>query len=363
MKILIVSKALVLSSYRHKLTELARLGVDVTAVIPPYWRDSGGLQRFEQGQDEGLRVILSPTRLNGHYHVHYYPQLPHIIRRARPDLIQLDEEPYNLATFLGARAARRLGIPSVFFTWQNIDRSYPLPFRLMEKRVYRWSARALAGSHEAATVLRQKGYARPVSVVPQFGVDPNVFHPGPRGNGCFRIGFLNRLIPGKAPLIAVEAVASLDGDAHMLMVGDGEMRQDVRSAIKARNLGARVTLRHRVPSSEMPDVMRGLDVVILPSLTTPTWKEQFGRVLIEAMACGIPVVGSDSGEIPNVIGDAGLIVPEGDAQALADALRRLRSEPALSADLAERGRKRVLERFTHAHIAAATLRAYEQMLA
>ena len=71
-----------------------------------------------------------------------------------------------------------------------------------------------------------------------------------------------------------------------------------------------------MPSTEVPAVLRALDVLVLPSLTTPSWKEQFGRVLQEAMACAIPVVGSDSGEIPHVIGDAGLVTPEGDAAAL-----------------------------------------------
>ena len=70
--------------------------------------------------------------------------------------------------------------------------------------------------------------------------------------------------------------------------------------------------------------MRRFDVLVGPSLTTPRWKEQFGRMLVEAMACGVPVIGSDSGEIPHVIGDAGIVVPEGDRVALCAAIARLR---------------------------------------
>jgi glycosyltransferase involved in cell wall biosynthesis len=74
-------------------------------------------------------------------------------------------------------------------------------------------------------------------------------------------------------------------------------------------------------------------------------------VLVEAMACGVAVIGSDSGAIPDVIGDAGLIVPEGNVDALAAALRRLTSTPALRADFAARGRARVLAEYTNDAVA------------
>ena len=101
----------------------------------------------------------------------------------------------------------------------------------------------------------------------------------------------------------------------------------------------------------MPTVLARIHCLAVPSLTTRTWKEQFGRVIVEALACGVPVVGSDSGEIPNVVGEAGIVVREGDAGALRGALRRLATDAALRAELARRGRDRVLERFTHRRIA------------
>jgi glycosyltransferase involved in cell wall biosynthesis len=113
----------------------------------------------------------------------------------------------------------------------------------------------------------------------------------------------------------------------------------------------------------MPDLIRSLDVLILPSVTTPKWKEQFGRVLIEGMACGVPVVGSTSGEIPRVIGDAGIVVPEGDIDALAAAMRKLYDDGELRAQLSSRGRRRVLNQFTHTRIAEKTFDAYAEALA
>jgi glycosyltransferase involved in cell wall biosynthesis len=109
--------------------------------------------------------------------------------------------------------------------------------------------------------------------------------------------------------------------------------------------------------------MRQLDVLVLPSISRPNWKEQFGRVLVEAMACGVPVVGSTCGEIPNVVGDAGLLFPEGDVAGLRDCLARLQADAELGARLAEAGRARVAERFTQQRIAAETVAVYRQTMA
>jgi glycosyltransferase involved in cell wall biosynthesis len=358
MKALIVSKALLFASYREKLSELVHLGVEVTAVVPHSWREGGKLQVLEPGAERDYEIVVTDVRFTGRFHVHYYPELPHIIRAERPDLVHLDEEPYNLATYLGARAGCRAGIPSIFFTWQNINRRYPLPFRAMETRVYRSASHAIAGSEEAARVLREKGFRSGITVVPQFGVDPEMFSPRARTHGSFTVGFLNRFVEAKGTAVTIDALAGLPGDVRMTMVGDGPMDGSIREAARIRGLIGRIDIKPRVPSTDVPELLRGLDVVILPSLTTRNWKEQFGRVLIEAMACGVPVIGSDSGEIPNVIGDAGLIVPEGNASALADAIQTIRTDALLRAELAERGRERVLQKFTHAHVAELTKAAY-----
>lgn len=363
MRVVIVSKALLVASYRQKLSELARLGIDVTAVVPSRWREGGSDQTLEGGTDGSYRIVQTEVRFAGHFHAHYYPDLPVIIRNLRPDLVHLDEEPYNLATFLGARTSRRSNTPSLFFTWQNIDRRYPYPVRALEHYVYQACAHALAGTNEAANVLRSKGFTSPITVVPQFGVDPDIFRPDEPIPHPFNVGFLNRLVSAKGPTVALAALSHLPPDVRMVVVGDGPMRAELVKAVHAHNLDGRVEMRGRVPSANMPALLRRLDVVILPSLTTFRWKEQFGRILIEAMACGVPVVGSDSGEIPNVIGDAGLIVPEGDALALANAIRSIQTNAGLRANLRHRGRHRVLRQFTHARIAQQTIEAYEKALA
>jgi glycosyltransferase involved in cell wall biosynthesis len=115
------------------------------------------------------------------------------------------------------------------------------------------------------------------------------------------------------------------------------------------------------PSLEMPGIIAGFDCLVLPSRTRPNWKEQFGRVLIEAMACGVPVVGSTSGELPNVIGEAGGLFAEGDAAALAAKLHGLWQDPARRARWAAAGRERVLARYTQRRVAEATLALYRSL--
>lgn len=352
-----------MGTYRRKLTELSKLGVEVTAVIPPGWREGGRLQPVEGGSDRAYRLIVTPLRLNGHFHLHYYPRLPAIIRETSPDLIHVDEEPYNLATYLAVRAAAAGSIPSLFFTWQNISKRYPPPFSWMERSVYRSAAAAIAGNAEAAQILRARGFSAPLAVIPQFGVDTDQFSPSRTPHAGFRIGLLNRLIPAKGTQVMLDALALLPGDVELSIVGDGPDRAALERTIAARHWEERVRIRSRVPSSEVPALMNSLDAVVLPSLTTPEWKEQFGRVLIEAMASGVPVIGSDSGEIPHVVADAGLIVPENDVSALAAAVSRLYHDPSLRASLAESGRRRATSTYSHAAIARATLTLYNQALA
>jgi len=112
----------------------------------------------------------------------------------------------------------------------------------------------------------------------------------------------------------------------------------------------------------VPQYLRQLDLVVLPSITRPNWKEQFGRALIEAMACEVPVIGSSCGEIPNVIGDAGLVFPEGDVAALRGHIESLQCDPARRREMGERGRARVVEHFTQGRVAAETYAVYRTIL-
>ena len=127
-------------------------------------------------------------------------------------------------------------------------------------------------------------------------------------------------------------------------------------------MAARTHFVSAVPSTDMPAWLNALDVLVLPSRSRRGWVEQFGRVLVEAMACGVAVVGTESGEIPAVIGDAGLTFPENDVAGLRVHLTNLRDSPELRRTLGRRGLGRALDHFTNERIARETAAVYERVI-
>ncbi|HEU5316696.1 MAG TPA: glycosyltransferase, partial [Chloroflexota bacterium] len=255
---------------------------------------------------------------------------------------------------------------SIFFTWQNLLRRYPPPISWLEQLIYRQSAGAIAGNAEAVDVLRAKGFGARTWVIPQFGVEPSLFEPDPEppvGSRPFTVGFAGRLRQRKGAHLLVEAVAALRDDTRLELLAWGEEEQRIRDLGQKLGLAERLRFLPALPSDQMPAFYNTLDVAVMPSIEIESWKEQFGRVLIEAMACGVNVVGSDSGEIAHVIGNAGLVFKMGDSAALADCLRRLRDDPTLRASLREKGIARVHERYTQQAIADQTVAAYRDVIA
>jgi glycosyltransferase involved in cell wall biosynthesis len=231
----------------------------------------------------------------------------------------------------------------------------------MEQANYGACVAAIAGSQEAASVLRRKGYQGTLGIIPQFGVDPSLFAPPEQGRppDSFHIGYAGGLIREKGVDLLLRACAGLQGDWRLTAVGSGDEQEALMVLAQQLGIRDRVTLGQRLISQEMPNFYRSLDALVLPSRTQPNWKEQFGRVLIEAMACGVPVIGSDCGEIPNVIGQAGMIFAEEEHEQLTAQIQRLMNEPDLARSLARAGRERALERFTMSHVAQETVKLYQ----
>jgi glycosyltransferase involved in cell wall biosynthesis len=157
-------------------------------------------------------------------------------------------------------------------------------------------------------------------------------------------------------------VAQLPGIWRVQIAGEGPERRPLEKLARELGIAERVHFDGVIRSAQMPAYLRQLDALVLPSRTLPNWKEQFGRVLVEAMACETVVIGSDSGEIPNVIGPAGLIFSEDDASALRNHLLRLMQTPHLRAELGRAGRERVHQHYTQSQIAAGTVGVYREMV-
>jgi glycosyltransferase involved in cell wall biosynthesis len=367
MKIVILSKALLSVAYRRKTDALATIpGVKLTVVSPSEWREpNANVVRYEPGPTPNYHIELVPMWFNGRHHIHFYPTFHRILDRIKPDVVHVDEESFNFATFLAMVAAHRVGAKTCFYNYANIERRYPPPFSWFERYAFTHASHALACSHEAADIIRNHGYTGSLSIIPQTGVDETHFAPRPDAHIArtpFTLGYVGRLVPEKGIDDAIRALAQLPDMIRMHIVGAGQHEAALRQHATQLGVSQRITWQEPVSSHDIPGVMQQFDALVLPSRTTANWKEQFGRVLIEAMSCGVPVIGSSSGEIPHVIGDGGLVFAEGDSQALANHVHYLSTTQDAYAALSQQARQRILTTYTQGAVAHQYWQIYRQML-
>jgi L-malate glycosyltransferase len=155
-----------------------------------------------------------------------------------------------------------------------------------------------------------------------------------------------------------------------LLLGRGGLKEQLMTEANAAGVSDRLRFIDSVPHDEVPKYINIMHTLVLPSettyqfktLTSVGWKEQFGHVLIEAMACQVPVIGSDSGEIPHVIADAGLIFPEGNVEALQACLHQVMTQPELRIDLEKRAYARAIAHYTNQAIAQQQFEFYKTVL-
>jgi len=340
MRVLRLFHSAVVPEFRERERLLrTRHGWDVHVACPPAWSEGGSV--VAAAHDPEVPVHVLPIHGRRHPILFWYSQreLRALIRELQPDIVDVHEEPYSLAARGIVRAAAREAPNAtiVIYTAQNIYKRYPLFFRRSERTVLRRVAAAYPCSTEAGRVLRRKGYGGPLYVLP-LGVSPAP--PRSAANGRRRVGFVSRLVPEKGGRLVVEAFAraSQGLDATLEIVGSGPEEASLRALA-----GANVFFTGAVSQHEALDRIGSYDVLLVPSLGTKRWKEQFGRVVAQGLAAGTPVIASDSGSLPEVLGGAGEIVPEGDADALADTLSTLLRDAGRRERLARLGRERAAE--------------------
>lgn len=343
MRLLVVSHPAAAAVNQRPYAALARLGWEVHLVMPDRWRDDFDGTPFSTTLVEDLRADgrRVPVLLAGRPQRHLYrARLTPIVRAVAPDVAFLEAEPFAAPAWQWARALAAGGVPFGVQHAETLRRPLPPPARAFRRHVLRRAAFVAARSPRAAALID----GLPVAFVPHPLPDWPLPDGPPAPGRPFTVGFAGRLVAEKGVRDLLAAFAAL-GDARLVVVGDGPLRPEVDAAAGG---DSRITLRADVRHDAMADVYRGLDVLAVPSRSTPDWTEQFGRVIVEALSLGVPVVGSDSGEIPWLLEltGGGLVVPEGDVAALAGALERLRADPALRARLGATGRERSLARFS-----------------
>jgi glycosyltransferase involved in cell wall biosynthesis len=358
LRVLRISHSAVVTAWRQRDRELRRLGVDLALLSAAKWEEGGSLVGFEPAGDDFSRPVATVGR-----HPNLFLYDPRPIWRALAsddwDVLDIHEEPFGtaVAEVLVIRWLRRRHVPFVVYSAQNLDKRYPPPFRWFE----RWSLRRAAGAYtcnlEAARILESKGLSGPTAVIP-LGVDVERFAASDRPPpvGVLRVGFVGRLIPHKGVDILLRA-AALDPRFEIEVVGSGPEADRLVDIATELGVIDRVEFSGHITEEALPDLFRTFDVLAVPSVPTPGWVEQFGRVVVEAQASGVPVVASRSGALPEVVTGAGTLVEPGDPADLARGLARLLDEPGHWSEQRERGLV-MAERCSWARVADQQLALY-----
>jgi glycosyltransferase involved in cell wall biosynthesis len=249
-------------------------------------------------------------------------------------------------------------------TDQNILYRLPWPFEQIRRYTLSRTDALIVRQPEALAVSRGCGY-KGAGVVVEYWADTDKFYPRDRtgsrnelGVSGFTIGYVGRLAEEKGLSTVLDALVLCKRDVDFLMVGEGPDRERLIQRVRQLGLANRVRFLPSTTPDRVPRFMNALDTLILMSRTTRTWKEQFGRVIMEAQACGIPVIGSSSGAIPSVVGKGGWIVEESDALGLSQLLDRLASNPDEVAAKAAEGMLQARGRFSSQTISAALRTAF-----
>jgi glycosyltransferase involved in cell wall biosynthesis len=342
---------------------LDRPDLQLDLVMPDRWSERGRwLVPDPLHPDEGW-VHPLPIRWarmgSATWHLHHYVELGRLMRRLRPQVIHLWQEPWSLVALQALRLRNRLcpETPLVLEIDQNLHKRLPAPFEQIRRGVLRQTSHVLGRSEEAIGVVRACGYGGPASRI-GYGVDQSVFRPleraaGLRTPGRLTVGYVGRLIEEKGVGDLIEAISRAAAPVRLAIMGEGPFRASLVAQAAALGVLDRVRILPWGPPEEVARFMAGLDVLALLTRTTNTVREQFGRVIIEAQACGVPVIGSGSGAIPDVVGDGGWIVPERTPAVVAALLDRLAGQPLELAAARARAVRQVVERFSFSNQAAA----------
>jgi glycosyltransferase involved in cell wall biosynthesis len=373
--LLSIAHSYVVGMNRRLAHEMARTGHgawEVTAAAPTYFHGGNDLRpvRLDAAGTEPCRVVPLGAYFTRRVHVFLYGRRLRSLLAEGWDCVHCWEEPY---IFAGGQVAwwTPPGAPLVFRTAQSIDKNYPPPFRWIERYAMRKAAGWIcSGSLVEQALKPRSGYNLPMAQIP-LGVDVESFRPDPAaGQAILRklgwdpgppiVGYLGRFVSEKGLDMLTRALDRLSGEWRAMFVGAGPMEPQLRTW--AAKHGDRVRLCTDVTHDHVPAYLNAMTVLCAPSQTMPNWKEQFGRMVVEAFAAGVPVIGSDSGEIPFVIRESGVVVGEKDEAGWAQAIGEMLASPSRCRELAERGLQRARDEFAWPAVARQYLGFFDELL-
>jgi len=325
--------------------------LEITLASPSYFHgDLRPIVMEPEPAGSPLRLVPIDTRLSRFIHIFRYDgaALKALIRDGRFDVIHVWEEPYVYAGYQIAKAAQDSPARYCFRTDQNYVKRYPPPFDHFERTVLARTQGWVAGASLVYQAMLEKGFPKETGRTLNYSVDLDDFKPlsATERDAVLEelglrppvIGFMGRLTQAKGLDILMQAMEKVGGARpwSLLFLGSGEYQEKLRKWAAGRGWSDRVQVK-LAKHSEVSRYLGSMDLLLAPSQTMQNWREQFGRMIIEAFACGVPVIASDSGEIPFVMGDAGRVLPEADVAVWARTIEQLLESPEKRDELKRRG--------------------------
>lgn len=381
MKILVISHSAIQPTYHRKFEEIAKYNdVEIRVIVPEKWIENTQVLNFSRIDKENISFLPKKVTFPGYGSRFFFTKgLASQFLKFKPDIIHLEEEPWSLCA-LQTIILRKLFCRKsklIFRTSLSIYTKQRFNFiaSFIEKQAFKESDYAFVLSKRAGEILTKKGYKKEMRVSYN-GVDSAVFYNMDVSDlkdelgikkDELTIGYVGRLMQMKGLETLIRAFAmlikrNLDKSYRLLLVGSGEYRDEMLSLATELGVKEKIILTEAVPATDVPKYINCMDVLVLPSLTMPWWVEFFGRVLVEAMMCEVPVIGSSSGEIPNVISDAGLVFQEGNENELMEKLEIIDKDKFTRNLLIIRGSTRASSLFTWESIAKDTYETYRLLL-
>jgi len=359
MNLMVISHTYMTAMSQEKVQALAAYVSKLTVLTPTEFKDTLRTVNLESIQNPRFELIGLQSIFGKHHSLRLYNpwQLARIFEEVKPDIVCIEQEPYSLSTFQIMRLKKRFGFKVACLSSQNIFKTYPIPFSWTERYCVKNIDLFIGVSSSVLPIWVEKGIPKDRTIaLPQVGVSLDQFKADNYETsrkrfkvGKFAYAYAGRFVEEKGIQVFLQAFSQFryQDQCEILLIGGGPYRAELDRQIQRLRIQDKVRYIEGIKHHEMPQILNAIDVLVLPSLTRPHWKEQFGHIIIEALACGKPVLGSDTMPIPETMGQGGIAFEEGNASKLAAAMNLIFEDKNLYRTLSERGLAHVRAHYTN----------------
>lgn len=366
--------------HNYKLFNYFKNKSNLVLILPKKWKSTKGNKTTVYPPTiEGVRIIPTIAPL---YHSKYpvirghlkgwMPFLQFILQKESKhgDVFFSSYEPNLFVTFLYNKIARRLKLKHIFFTWQNV--SYQERMSGLKLKITEWllgkniemSSAGIFGMQKALEIhkdyIEKYNPELKTAIFSQSGVDIDIFKPEAKNNFRKKFNLENKKVitysatftPRKGTLETIDAFILLIKDlpeAHLVIVGMGELELLVKEKIDKFRIENSVTLLNWLPVNELAPIYAESDIMVHPSIPFDGWEEQWGLLMLQAQACGIPVVTTRTGSLEETVldGKTGILIDSAEPELIYKAMKKLLEDNELRFKMGKAAKEYIVEHFSY----------------